>query len=117
MFCRNKRLRGSQCLSAITSALKYEEDDEGGDEEEEELGEPMDEDDDENVEDEAEDDEEGDDEEESGPLWQLFECVRSYSSSQGEETSPQETPAGEASLLCLPACLPGCMSCFFYYYL
>ncbi|KAF4526534.1 hypothetical protein B566_EDAN005901 [Ephemera danica] len=91
---RNKRLRGSQCLSAVTSALKYEEEDEEEDAEEEpeedvdeqddeEGEEPMEEDEDE----EGDEDDEGgaDEDEESSPLWQLFESVRSYScgSNQG----------------------------------
>lgn len=109
-FGRNKRLRGSQCLSAITSALKYEEEEGEGEEDEEEVGEPMEEDED--VEDEAEDEEEGDDDEESSPLWQLFECVRSYSSSsQGEED--QDTPAGEA-LLNLSSTLPACLAVYLF---
>jgi hypothetical protein len=94
-------LRGSQCLSAVTSALKYEEDDEDEDaddndedepdDEEEEVDEPMDEDEDEEGEDEEGG---GEEDEESSPLWQLFESVRGYSSNQGEGTTQQDEGSG-----------------------
>ncbi|XP_071450417.1 protein polybromo-1 isoform X3 [Hetaerina americana] len=74
---RNKRLRGSQSLSAITAALQYEEDESEEDDEDEE-GE------------EDDDDEEDDEEDEGGvdnadnPQWQLYDDIRSCSSnSQG----------------------------------
>ena len=47
---RNKRLRGAQCLSAVTAALKYDETDS--------------------------EEEHDEDEDESSPLWQLFNSVK-----------------------------------------
>ncbi|XP_065348205.1 protein polybromo-1 isoform X6 [Cloeon dipterum] len=75
---RSKRLRGNQSMSAITSALKYEDD------EEEEDEEAMEED-----ESEEEDDDEGgnEDDEENGTLWTLYETVRSYTNNQGYQLS------------------------------
>ncbi|XP_059470820.1 protein polybromo-1 [Neocloeon triangulifer] len=75
---RSKRLRGNQSLSAITSALKYE------DEEEDEEEEAMDEDDSDQDDD---DDEVNEDDEESGPLLNLYEAVKSFTNSQGYRLS------------------------------
>ncbi|XP_039291348.1 protein polybromo-1 isoform X3 [Nilaparvata lugens] len=63
---RNKRLRGSQSLSAITAALPSDDSEEEEEEEEDGAGGG-----------------EGDAEEENNPRWQLFQAVKNATSPQG----------------------------------
>jgi protein polybromo-1 len=76
---RSKRLRGGQSMSAITSALKYE------DEEEDEEAEGMEEDDSDQEDDDDDDDENED--EESSPLWTLFDAVSTFTNNTGYSLS------------------------------